>query len=74
MMGPVFAETAKDYNGKLLFAKLNTETEPELAAKFNIMGIPSLVILKGGKEVDRIVGFMPKEALKQKIDAILATI
>ncbi|MBU1201042.1 MAG: thioredoxin [Nanoarchaeota archaeon] len=74
MMGPVFEELSSGYVGKLKFAKLNTEEEPVLASKFNIMGIPSLLILKGGKEVDRIVGFVPKQVLKQKIDSTLATI
>lgn len=74
MMGPVFEDTSNDYEGKLKFAKLNTEEEPELASQFNIMGIPSLVIVKDGKEVDRIMGFSPKEVLKQKIDAIMSKI
>ncbi len=71
MMGPVFEGLSSEYTGKLKFAKLNTEEEPELASGFNIMGIPSLLVLKDGKEVDRIVGFMPKEVLKQKIDSLM---
>lgn len=71
MMGPVFEELSKEYEGKLKFAKLNTEEEPELASSFNIMGIPSSLVMKDGKEVDRIVGFLPKEMLKQKIDSVL---
>lgn len=71
MLGPVFEAISSEYTGKLKFAKLNTEKEPELAGSFNIMGIPSLLILKNGEEVNRIVGFLPKEILKQKIDAIL---
>ncbi len=71
MMGPVFEELAKDYEGTLKFAKLNTEDHPTLAGQFGIQGIPSLLFLKDGKEVNRIVGFAPKDALKQKIDAVL---
>ncbi|MBU1854248.1 MAG: thioredoxin, partial [Nanoarchaeota archaeon] len=56
MMGPVFEQLSSEYEKKLKFAKLNTEEQPELAGKFRIMGIPSLVITKDGKEVDRIVG------------------
>lgn len=70
MMGPVFEELSNsdEYSDKLKFAKLNTEDHPELAGQFGIQGIPSLLFIKGGSEVDRIVGFAPKDMLKQKID------
>ncbi|MFW6230403.1 MAG: thioredoxin [Nanoarchaeota archaeon] len=72
MMGPVFEELSKDYEGKLKFAKVNTEEHPDLANQFGIQGIPSLVVTKDGKEVNRIVGFAPKPLLKQKIEQVLA--
>jgi len=68
MMGPVFEELSDDYADKLVFAKLSTEEEPDLAGQYNITGIPCLILAKEGKEVDRIVGFLPKDGLKQKID------
>ena len=71
MMKPVFEKISKEYEGKLKFAKVNTEESPELAQKFAIQGIPCLVIAKKGKEVDRIVGFMSEAALKQKINEII---
>ena len=71
MMGPVFEELSNEYEGKLKFVKINTEEEPELTGQFQIQGIPCLIVAKGGKESDRIVGLAPKEILKQKIDAIL---
>jgi len=74
MMGPVFEEVSKEYEGKLKFVKLNTEEQPQLAGKFSVMGIPSLIVLNKGEEVDRIVGFAPKPILKQKIDSILGSI
>ena len=74
MLGPIFEEISDDYEGKLKFAKLNTEEEPELASEFSIMGIPSMVVTNNGEEVDRIVGFAPKEVLKQKIDEVLSKI
>ena len=61
MMGPVFEELSGDYEGKLKFAKLNTEEHPNLAGQFSIQGIPSLLFLKDGEEVNRIVGFAPKD-------------
>jgi len=74
MMGPVFEELAKDYEGKLDFAKLNTEDHPDLASQFGIQGIPCLIFMKGGVEASRIVGFAPKEVLKTKIDEALAAL
>jgi thioredoxin 1 len=71
MMGPVFEELSKDYEGVLNFAKLSTEENPESAHKARIQSIPCLVLYKDGKEEDRIIGAMPKEVLKEKIDAIL---
>jgi thioredoxin 1 len=76
MLGPVYEEISNDpkYEGKLKFAKLNTEEQPELAGKHAVQGIPSMIIVKDGKEVDRIVGFAPKPIIQQKIDAVLAKI
>ena len=74
MMAPVFEELSKDFEGKVKFVKLNTEEEPEIASSFMIRGIPTLSIVQGDKEIDRIVGFAPKEVLKEKIDQLLAKI
>lgn len=71
MMAPVFAELATEYEGKAKLVKLNTDDNPGLADPYGIQGIPTLLILKNGKEVDRIVGFGPKAAIKSKIDAQL---
>ena len=71
MMAPVFDELSKDYEGLLKFAKISTEDFPDAATSNGITGIPCLIIYKHGKEVDRIVGFNPKKALKDKIDKII---
>lgn len=70
MMAPVYEELAGEYHeqGTAKLCKLSTEEEPELAQQHGIRGIPTLGIFKDGKEVDRIVGFGPKEVLKQRID------
>jgi len=73
MMGPVFEEISNDYED-LKFAKINTDENQALANQFRVSGIPCLIVVKNGKEVDRIVGFAPKDALKEKIDAILENI
>ncbi|PIN72304.1 thioredoxin [Candidatus Woesearchaeota archaeon CG08_land_8_20_14_0_20_47_9] len=72
MMAPVFEELSREYEGRLRFAKLNTDEEPELASRFSIRGIPCLIVVKAGREIDHIIGFMPKQQLKQQIDAILS--
>ncbi|MBU2561716.1 MAG: thioredoxin [Nanoarchaeota archaeon] len=74
MMGPVFEEVSKDYAGKLKFVKLNTEENPKVSDMFGVQGIPCLIIVSKGKEAGRIVGYSPKEMLKQKIDDMLAKI
>ena len=74
MLGPVFEEVSKEYDDKLKFAKISTEDYPNVAQENHITGIPCLIIFNKGEEVDRIVGFNPAPALKQKIDAILADI
>ena len=74
MMAPVFEEVSKDYEGKLKFAKVNTEENQELASENGIMSIPCLIVFNQGKEVDRIVGFKQKEDLKGSIDSVLGKI
>ncbi len=71
MMKPVFEKVSESYEGKLKFAKVNTEDNSELASKFDVQGIPCLIVTKKGKEIDRIVGNMPEIALKREIDRIL---
>jgi thioredoxin-like negative regulator of GroEL len=70
-MKPVFASLSEEYGGKLKFMKLDTQTEEGLAMKFGIQGIPALVLVKGLKEVGRIVGYIGEDQLRAKIDGIL---
>jgi thioredoxin 1 len=72
MMKPVFEELSKEYEDSVKFVKVDTEKSPVLAEKFEVRGIPLLVFLKNGEEIERIVGFNSKEDLKQKIDGILS--
>ena len=71
ILAPVFEELAGEYEGKVKFAKLDTDEVRAVAQKYSIMSIPTLIVFKGGKEVERMVGALPKEALKEKIDALL---
>ncbi len=72
MMGPIFEDLSKDYAGKLTFLKLDTEKETALAEKFEVQGIPMLLVLKKGQEIGRLIGFAPKPVLKQRIDGVLS--
>ncbi|MBX5326187.1 thioredoxin [Candidatus Bathyarchaeota archaeon A05DMB-4] len=67
MIAPVVEELAKEYGGRVVFGKLNVDENPDTPAQFGVVGIPTLVVLKGGVEVDRIVGAVPKDAIKAKL-------
>lgn len=71
MLAPVFEEVSKEFSGKVKFAKVSTETHPELAEEYEVQGIPCMVLFKNGREVDRIVGLQSKDGLKTKIKDIL---
>ncbi|WP_258359478.1 thioredoxin [Moorella sulfitireducens (nom. illeg.)] len=71
MMAPVLDQLAADYNGNVKFAKVNVDENQELASRYGIMSIPTLVIFKDGQEVGRVIGYMPKEKLKEQLDAAI---
>ena len=68
-IAPVVDELAKEYSGKVVFGKLNVDENPETTQKFGVMAIPTLLVMKGGQEVDRVVGIVPKNQLESKINA-----
>jgi len=67
MVAPVVEEMARDYAGKIFFGKLNVDENREVAMQYQIMSIPTLLVFKNGKLMDRIVGAMPREMLEPKI-------
>lgn len=71
MLAPVIEELAGEYDGKLKVCKVDTDASPEVAAEHGIMGVPTVMIFKGGRMVDQLVGYAPKAVLKKKIDAQL---
>ncbi|MBI4598557.1 MAG: thioredoxin [Candidatus Omnitrophica bacterium] len=71
MIAPMVEELAGTYQGKVKMGKVNVDDFPQLAAQFGIMNIPTLLLFKGGKEVDRIVGVVPKEELARRLNQIL---
>ncbi len=75
MIAPYVEELASAYAGKAIVAKMDTDANPMTPMKYGIMGIPTLIFFKNGKEVDRIVGVPrnPKMMLAQKLEALLSS-
>ena len=71
MISPIVEELGNENQGKLKVCKLNTDENQNIAARYGIQGIPTLLFFKDGQEVDRIVGVTPKPIIQQKLDAIL---
>ncbi len=71
MMAPVVEQIAQDYSGKMKVAKLNVDENPESAAAYGVMSIPTLILFKNGEAVERFVGFRPKQELARLVDAKL---
>lgn len=67
-LSPIVDELANDLAGRVKVAKCNVDENQDLAMKFGVMSIPTLVLLKGGKEVHRVVGAMPKARLAAEIE------
>ncbi len=67
MIAPVVEEVAREYNGRLKVAKMDVDANPAVPARLGIMGIPTLILFKDGKEVERIVGYRPKQALEEAL-------
>jgi thioredoxin 1 len=72
MVAPILEELTQEYSGKLTIAKLDVDQNQHTAAQFHVMSIPTMIIFKNGKPVANIVGFKPKDKLKQELDAALA--
>lgn len=67
MMGPVFEETAKEMKGRAKFAKVDVDANGELAQRFQVMSIPTLIVFRDGEQVDRVSGALPKDELVKLI-------
>ena len=65
---PVVDAIANDYSGRVTTGKVNVDESPELARKFNIKGIPTLVFLKDGSEQERVVGLVPRKRIRDLLD------
>ena len=71
-MTPVIDELYKEYEGRAVIGKLNVDDNPEVPTNYNVRGIPTFLVFKGGELKEKIVGVQSKQALQAKIDALLA--
>ena len=68
MIAPMIEEIAGEYEGKVKVGKLDVDSNPEVAGKFGIRSIPSLLIFKDGEVVNQVIGAQPKPAIIEKLD------
>lgn len=73
MIAPTVGEIARDYTGKLKVCKLNTDENPDIASRYKIMGIPTIMFFKNGEKVEQIVGAVPKTQLTAKIEQLIGS-
>jgi thioredoxin 1 len=71
MIGPLFEELSNEYVGKVKFAKVNVDENPKTPSNFGVRGIPTVIMFKGGKAVDQIVGAVPKAQLENMVKKTL---
>jgi thioredoxin 1 len=71
IISPTIEELSKEYSGKIKVLKLNTDENSDIASKYQVMGIPTIMFFKNGTKLDQIVGVVPKQFLKAKIDSFL---
>lgn len=69
---PIVEELAKEYDGKVKIASFDIDSSPGIPSQFNIRSVPTMILFKGGKPVDEILGLAPKPALKARIDKLLS--
>lgn len=73
MIAPAIDELAAELAGKVRVAKLNVDENPATASRFDIRSIPTLLVISGGREVDRIVGAQSKQAIRARLERVVAS-
>ena len=72
MIAPIVDELAEQYDGRLRVAKLDADENPNTIQVYEVRGIPTLILFKGGRAIERITGFMPKEKLLERLTPHIA--
>lgn len=73
MVAPIIEELSSEYSGRVKFAKLDVDANPQKAGQYNIRSIPNMIVFKNGRPVDAIIGAMPKAAIAQRLEAAIAS-
>ena len=71
MVGPVISELAEEYDGRITVGKCDVEENEDLSLEFGVRNIPTIVFIKGGQVVDKIVGAQPKAKIQEKFESLL---
>ena len=71
MVAPIVEDLASEYDGRMKVAKVDTDTSPSVAAEYQVMSIPTLMVFRGGRPLGSVIGYQPKAVLKAKLDALL---
>jgi thioredoxin 1 len=71
MIAPMLETIAKEYDGKLVVAKVNTDENPKWAMRYGVQGIPTLLFISNGKALNQQIGVAPATILRSKVDALL---
>jgi thioredoxin 2 len=71
MIAPIVEELAKELSGRIRVMKLNVDENPRTAARFDLRSIPTLLVMNGGREVDRLVGVQPKASILRRLENLV---
>ncbi|MEN3202279.1 MAG: thioredoxin [Atribacterota bacterium] len=71
MIAPIVQEIAREWAGRIKVGKVNTDDAPSLAIRYGVHAIPTLIFFQGGKEIERVVGYVSKKALEERLRKIL---
>ncbi|MEN3184038.1 MAG: thioredoxin [Atribacterota bacterium] len=74
MMAPVVADIAREWTGRVKVGKVNTDDAPSLAMRYGVHAIPTLILFRDGQEIERVVGYVPKKALEERLRRILGEV
>ena len=72
MIAPIVDDLAEEYDGRVKFAKVDVDANPNAAMKYGIRGIPTLLVFSGGSPIDQVVGAVPKATLKGRLEKAIA--